>query len=136
MTPGYTGDPTDKQAIFDFVWKFLTAQGCRAAATPQGGCAYRNSEKHCCAAGCLLSDVDYRPEWEGQWLLSVPQVRIEELDETTNISAWFAKKGFDTAFLSRVQGCHDNAHPEKFVIEFQSRMCELAEKYNLTAPAA
>lgn len=53
-----------KAEVFYFVIAHLRAQGVQAK-TEQGSCRYRTPEGLKCAAGCLIPDAKYNPEFEG-----------------------------------------------------------------------
>jgi hypothetical protein len=128
MTPGYTGDVTDKQAIFDFVWKFLTEQG--APARSGLGCYYRRDGK-ACAAGCLIPDSEYDAAFD----ISAGACGTGIGDHNA-ANAYFVVKGYDIDFVAALQRCHDSAKPASFVASFQGEMQALAIFSGLTAPAA
>jgi hypothetical protein len=133
MNPGYTGNPTDRQAIFDFVWAALTQQGERCVEKDDDYCIYRGDGGKCCAAGWMIPDSEYKQEWEGESVITPSECCDEWI--VTGPSKWFEAKGFDVQFISDLQDCHDLAEGD-FVPEFQGKMRKLAAEYNLTVPAA
>jgi len=54
----------NKADVFYFVIAHLRAQNKRAA-NENGSCFYRTPEGLKCAAGCLITDEEYNPEFEG-----------------------------------------------------------------------
>ena len=59
----------NQQEIFDKVATHLIAQGkqslgARPVFIGDAGCAYRGADGTMCAAGCLIPDDEYRPEFE------------------------------------------------------------------------
>lgn len=54
-----------RQEVFEFVTKFLIAQGKPSRAS-DGKCAYRGVEGRMCAVGCLLPDEDYHKSMENK----------------------------------------------------------------------
>lgn len=64
------------QKVFDYVATHLLTQNERSIALSDSiiyfedknitvGCMYRGENGLKCAAGCLMSDEEYKPEWEG-----------------------------------------------------------------------
>ena len=51
------------QEVFDQVATHLLKQKTRS--TSENGCAYRGPNGLKCAAGCLISDEEYKPDMEG-----------------------------------------------------------------------
>ncbi len=51
------------QEVFNQVVDHLLTQNQKSY-TSHGGCLYRGPDNLKCAAGCLISDEEYRPEWE------------------------------------------------------------------------
>jgi hypothetical protein len=122
MIRGYTGDPTNNQAVFDFVLGFITKQGKRAA-TSNGGCYYRTTDGDCCAAGCLIPDEDYVKAFEGY-----------SVDGPCGggPTDYFRQRGFNLSLLKAMQQCHDMTTSEDFVAEFQTKMAGVANASELT----
>jgi hypothetical protein len=89
-----------QQEIFDKVARHLLTQKKRA--TVSGHCRYRTPDGCKCAIGCLISDEDYDPEFEGERVThllgrhAIPS--LENLD-------------CDRIFLSRLQVLHDTGLP-------------------------
>ena len=59
------------QKVFDYVIKFLKAQGeasigAYGHGVSSGSCAYRGTRRTKCAVGCLILDNEYQPSMEGQ----------------------------------------------------------------------
>lgn len=137
MQPGFPGDPTDNQAVFDFVLAFLTEQGEGALAPADDGdparCKYRFYGK-CCAAGCLIPNADYNLDWDcegGQFVGS----------KLTNLaSAYFADRGFDCDLLGNLQDDHDQAAlgSGQFLESLHRAMADTAYHFDLkfTPPAS
>ena len=55
----------NQQEIFDKVATHLIAQGKRSIGFG-GACAYRGDNGSMCAAGCLIPDDEYKPEFENR----------------------------------------------------------------------
>jgi hypothetical protein len=128
MNPGYTGDVRDNQAIFDYVLGFITKQGKRSMENDM--CMYRGvDEGSACAAGCLIPDADYRPEFDkGNGKLTV----VYDAKGQNAVSDYFLDRGFDPMFLRALQRAHDCADDHNFEATFHTYMSRFAEQYNLT----
>ena len=94
----------NQQEIFDKVASHLIAQGkqsLRTASTVQWGdqsCAYRGDDGTMCAAGCLIPDEEYKPEFEGRSWTKI-QEKIPSL-------ASLASKESD--LIGELQNLHDS----------------------------
>lgn len=53
-----------EQQVFNQVAKHLLEQAQKSLDNENSICAYRGAEGLKCAAGCLISDEEYRPKWE------------------------------------------------------------------------
>lgn len=65
-----------KQEVFDHVAKHLITQGKRSFYLEDSSpfCAYRGEENTMCAAGCLMTDEEYKLEFEDKsWKLLVEE---------------------------------------------------------------
>jgi hypothetical protein len=58
-----TLDTASAQEVFDQITEHLLTQQKRSVAGP--GCMYKTTDGLRCAAGCLISDEEYREEMEG-----------------------------------------------------------------------
>jgi len=106
-----------EQAIFDYVLTFLRQQGLQSTRQMDGGCMYRNTE--CgypgfkCAIGCLISDMEYVPAFEGKsynQLVSLGCVEETPFDE----------------LLAELQAAHDGNW-----FQFERNMERIAKAFNL-----
>src|SRR5205814_1345362 len=65
---GYQGNPENNQAVFGFVARHLLRQQAKSSAAIAGReetlCVFRSPGGLMCAAGCLVPDADYDPQWE------------------------------------------------------------------------
>jgi hypothetical protein len=101
---GYQGDPADNQTVFRFVADHLLRQRRKSQALPTKGgrtslCLFRGPGGLMCAAGCLMPDSDYDPEWEDEG----------EIGSSENeVTSYFARRGFDLELLVGLQQLHDN----------------------------
>lgn len=55
------------QEVFDQVSKHLLTQNKKSKPESGVGCNYRGIENTKCAAGCLISDEEYKPEFEAKY---------------------------------------------------------------------
>lgn len=125
---GYRGDPADNQAVFRFVAEHLLQQRRKSQALPTEGqgtplCLFRGPGGLMCAAGCLVPDADYDPEWEDEG----------EIGSSENgVTSYFSRRGFDLELLVGLQQLHDNEDVEDWPGELQSTaqafgLCSLQE---------
>jgi hypothetical protein len=75
--------PNTLQEVFDIVSKHLLKQNAKSKSfyKPELGlnCAYRGVNETKCAAGCLISDEEYKPEFEGDsWHNLVDKKFVED----------------------------------------------------------
>ena len=117
------------QAIFDKVGTHLLTQNKRALDTSNGGdrCMYINPEGLKCAAGCLIPEDEYRPEFEhGAILLS----GFESMNERTKlVSDYFKSKYSDLEMflIIKLQKIHDTILPNKW----RDHLYSLADNFQL-----
>lgn len=90
-----------EQEVFDQVARHLLEQGCRSI--EDGLCAYRTRWGHKCAAGCLIADDEYNPEYNYMaWMSMVarglaPDVHLDLIQRLQNIhderphGRWYAE---------------------------------------------
>lgn len=104
------------QSIFDKVVTHLLTQG-RKAINEAGGCRYRYGALKC-AAGCLIPDEDYRPEFEGK------AVDISPTRE------YFRTKFTEDQFelIRRLQRIHD----QSAVGDWPLKLKQIAKHYGLS----
>lgn len=116
-----------KQETFDTVVAHLRQQGCRANPNPNdsdGGCWYRlprGNHVLTCAAGCLIPDDKYNPEWEG-W--SADSLEDEFDIPEVKDSLFF---GHNIGFVVVMQKIHDFEPIEKWEARFET----VAHDYDL-----
>lgn len=65
-TPKPSLETASEQEIFDFVANHLFTQGKPAVTVHTNTCSYRTADGLSCAAGCLLTDDQYSPAFEGR----------------------------------------------------------------------
>ena len=113
------------QQVFDKVAKHLLTQNKRAMKDfrgeyPADRCAYRGDDGSTCAVGCLLSDDEYRPTFEGKasgtllrTLLGVDTLPDEVMPYRN--------------LLASLQNVHDTYEPD----EWPWKLADVARVYNL-----
>src|SRR5688500_5828501 len=100
------------QEVFDHVANHLLTQ--MKQSTEGGNCSYRGDNGLVCAAGCLLAEHEYQPDFEGMgWLTLVDQGDIPEQH---------------ASLIQRLQGVHDMYDPE----QWRERLQMVSKDYNLT----
>ena len=102
------GDMSSKrerdQEAFDKVVAHLLRQG-KASRNSLGQCAYRGEGGTSCAVGCLITDEEYRPDMEGEAVVSLllrGEISLPSL------------RGIDAGLLRSLQITHDNVPVEKW----------------------
>jgi hypothetical protein len=98
------------QQVFNQVKKHLLKQkqACRTDDT----CLYKNGKLKC-AAGCLISDEEYKPEFENNdWTGLIDKFKITPCHEDLIMS---------------LQAVHDEEHPD----DWKKCLEQVAEKYQL-----
>ena len=122
---------TDRlQELFDTTLFHLRKQGCAAMmenpnqdggnpSNPPDICAYRGKNGSKCAAGIHISDDMYMPSMEGK---PIKYINAKyHLGFTAN----------ETALLVEMQGAHDCELEIKLVFEWEERMAQIANNFNL-----
>jgi len=102
------------QEVFDQVAKHLLQQNKKSLVTKpnRGFCAYR-SGKSKCAAGCLISKDEYKPELEGKaWNILILNNLVPSAHKV---------------LIANLQGCHDSLEPD----QWQRRLGYIANEHNL-----
>lgn len=110
------------QELFDKVAAHLRAQNARAV-DARGNCQYRTEDGKRCAAGCLILDEHYAPELEGKCALHDdvwPRLRASGVADR------------QAALVRALQNVHDHWSVDKW----ESELAHVAERHNLTPPAA
>ena len=112
-----------KQEIFNTVCEHLIKQGARSITDDPCACAYRSPTGLTCAIGCLIKDVCYTPELEGNasWAHEVQNAL-----KTSGIP-------YDSCadLLARLQTIHDNRLPNHWA----SDLANLAVQHKLEVPS-
>lgn len=100
-----------EQEIFDQVTAHLLAQNARSS--NDSVCLYRDPVGHKCAAGCLIADDEYRPEFEGtSWVALARQGQVP---------------GAHAKFIRELQNVHDIWSPPRWLDELR----RVARDHNL-----
>jgi hypothetical protein len=92
------------QQVFDQVATHLLKQNAKSRNSEAGACSYRGNEGRMCAAGCLIADSEYKPDW----------------DNSTVGKSWWAlnKEGFvpdaHVEMIRALQGIHDHHAVEEW----------------------
>lgn len=113
ITLATLADATPQQ-VFDHVSAHLLTQGHRSEDFVSNTCAYRGQNGDMCAAGCLMSDKEYREEFEGaDWGTLVSEKNVPPAHE---------------ALIARLQSIHDGPAPNTWKEKLQA----LAERYQFS----
>jgi hypothetical protein len=111
--------PNTLQEIFNIVSAHLLNQGQKSVSN--GICMYRGPNGLKCAAGCLIPDEEYNPEFESnRWNVLVDDGLIQNKFKTEIVA---------------LQEIHDYApknDPEQCVIQWKTKLIEFANEYKLT----
>lgn len=104
-----------KQEVFNQVAHHLLTQDRQSFGpyNDTSGCAYRGTHSDKCAAGCLMSDEEYRVEWEGKSWGKLVKIKI-----APDTHDWL---------ISRLQHIHDSVQPQNW----QEALNQLAESQGL-----
>lgn len=100
-----------EQEVFDHVASHLLAQGKKSLY--KGSCSYRGKDGLKCAAGCLMADSEYDPDWEGKSWFHLIEVGIAPEQ--------------NRYIISELQKVHDNASPERW----REKLGLVAEQFDL-----
>ncbi len=105
------------QEVFDKVFAHLLKQNRRSIAGST--CAYRDERGGACAAGCVISDKEYNPQWEGKaiWGL-IDDLKLPNLYRFREL-------------LRLAQDIHDKAPNDNFRHYVVTRGRHLAEGFKL-----
>lgn len=133
-----------KQDLFNFVATHLIKQNRQSRASNTGTCAYRGKDGTKCAAGCLLEDEWYKPEFEGRSVFAVEVLPMFEksIGRTIEGSEYLPPNRpvdsritdvpdeSEIRMLQRLQGIHDGYSP----MEWPELLRTLACEYKLELP--
>jgi hypothetical protein len=111
------------QEAFTKVWTGLKAQGFLRALGEGGTCAYRGTEGRRCAAGILIPDAEYRPEFESKTISQL--VRLKQVPSLNDMSE---------DVRNVVQDCQW-AHDDSITpADMEGNLRNVAARYKLTVP--
>ncbi len=128
-------EPMNKQAIVDWVYKFLVKQG-EPSIAGGGMCRYKDDRGNRCAIGCLLPDDDP--------ILGLnTSITALLTSDTPNAKRLWKVLGIDNEvdvqFLSELQQTHDYAATDRrealnWTTILRRRFLALAERWELRSP--
>ena len=128
--PGYQGNPENNQAVFGFIARHLLRQRAKSSIATAGReetlCVFRGPGGLMCAAGCLVPDADYDPQWEHDGEIGGP----DPFGHYSPSSRYFLGRGFDLQLLSDLQWIHDLAD----VKEWPAKLSDAASDWGLRSP--
>jgi hypothetical protein len=103
------------QQVFDQVATHLLKQKRRSEGKGSGLCAYKSENGRKCAAGCLISDAEYKPEFEGNnWREMISRHKVPAYHEE---------------LILTLQSLHDKVPPP----EWCEGLRKIAKTYDLKA---
>lgn len=106
------------QEIYDTVAAHLLKQNGKAL-NNHDRCAYRGADGKTCAVGCLISDDEYRPAFEGKRVNSVAAFMFGEGNARVSVA--------NVQLLTSLQRIHDSNPTDTWRQDLQ----ELARRYDL-----
>ncbi len=111
-----------KQEIFTQVKDHLLKQGCKSQKMVDGTliCAYRGDNGCKCAAGCLIPDDMYDPDFENISWNANGNIGFADMKFKLNLN------GYDY-FIRELQGIHDSYDPTRW----EERLRVFAEDHML-----
>ena len=126
----------NEQDIFNFVATHLMTQGTKSMCLDGRNCGYRGTNNQKCAAGCLIEDKHYSPQFEGKGV-STPMVweaierSIGRKIDGSDIPAGEEPKSFSELSLIRdLQRIHDGV----YLGRWKTELVHLAASYSLQLP--
>jgi hypothetical protein len=117
----------NKQEIFDKVATHLITQGVQAKIITDHGtghtsCVYRGPNGTMCAAGCLIPDDEYKPEFEG-----LPWLKLQD-----KIPSLASLPGSHHELISSLQGVHDCEYNWESIERLKNLLEGVAFMYGLS----
>lgn len=116
----------NQQEIFDKVASHLITQGAQARYRRSDGypsCAYRGENDTMCAAGCLIPDEEYNPEFEG-----IPWMGV-----CHDIPSLASLTGKVHDLIVSLQGVHDDDSSWYSIDILKDRLGAVASEYGLSS---
>lgn len=123
------------QEIFDKVVTHLRTQRYQCL-DDAGVCMYRYNDGlslKMCAAGCLIPDGDYDPNWEETTIADKDEDNVEEFNSITQY--FLSKYNNDfiyIVFIRKLQSIHDVL--DSNINDWEPQFNTLARQYSLTIP--
>lgn len=102
-----------EQEVFDFVVHHLLTQMKQSIGKGELGCVYRNEDGLSCAVGCLMTDKEYQPTFEGMSWSVLSRKGIVPVEHMT--------------ILNQLQVLHDATPPDRW----EHGLRKLAEGWGL-----
>lgn len=119
-------DLLSPQQVFDRVATHLIQQGHASFCVndlDNPTCMYRGPYGAKCAVGCLISDDDYKPEYEGKSATVSDIFKILPVEQT----------GYMESFVSDLQSAHDIQFADGDFDKWLGQMFLVAKDFNLSA---
>ena len=114
----------NQQEIFDKVATHLIAQGKQSLMFMGAeACAYRGADGTMCAAGCLIPDDEYDPDFEG--------VPWDDLEQPVLSLANAPQEVHD--LITSLQGVHDDEWSWTSPERLKEGLFDVADQYGLSA---
>ena len=113
----------NQQEIFDKVATHLIAQGKRSLGWGADYCAYRGDDGTMCAAGCLIPDDEYKPQFEG-----IPWVSI-----ANDVPSFLDAPDEDHDLIDSLQLVHDDENYWETPETLKDALRDVANCYGLSA---
>lgn len=111
---------------FNCVWQYFIVERHPQAIDPTTRrCCYRTSDGNKCAAGCLIPDELYSPDWETS---TINHIRTA----VSSLSLLF--EGVASNLLAELQHNHDSLPPRHFHHDFERKLRDIAKTYHLAIP--
>ena len=113
-----------KQETFDTVARHLLTQR-RVALNDQGTCAYRGVDETKCAAGVLIPDEEYLPDFECKAVAIAGN--FADAPRPTDVGRVIQRLGHDLTLVRSLQKIHDSLR----VCEWGAALRALADEMDL-----
>lgn len=132
MLKRFINNEISEQAVYDFVYDKIIAQGKRSMAGD--GCVYRSDDGSRCAIGVLCSESELKwIEAEGFNAGFGAGELVKRLYDIEAGVDGLAIPRNTREFLEELQECHDSASGVDFLEKFTAAMERFAEEHELVA---
>lgn len=113
----------ERNELFGKVVDGIIGQGCKVSVDEEGTCLYRGPNNTKCAAGQIIPDSEYKPEFE---------------KNTVTMLHYFTEKYSrrTLSFLMRAQNAHDDKLRFEGKASWAKNMLEVANEFGIDAPIA